>query len=198
MNNITQRNIVLAALALGLITMLAVAMVQRVSNPHLVVQGRGGGGMQQQSMNADEGGMPMSPEVGNLMQAVKENPNDVPTLIHLTEHLIESGELDAAENFIHRALSLEANNAQLHYLHGIILYNADRHDEAVKSFEQVVALQDNASARYSLGILQVYHFKNVEKGIAEFELGLKDPSAPDELKDIIRAEIEKAKNPQPK
>ncbi len=197
MNSIINRNIILASLAFGIVVMLAVAMVQRVSNPSLVVQGRGGGGMQQEAMNAEQGGMPMSPEVGALMQAVQENPNDVPTLIHLTEHLIESGELSAAENFIHRALGLEANNAQLHYLHGIVLYNTDKHDEAVKAFEQVVALDDHASARYSLGILQVYHFKNIEKGIAEFEQGLKDPDAPEDLKEIIRAEIEKAKNPNP-
>ncbi len=195
MNNTIQRNVVLAGLALGLIVMLAVAMTQRISNPNLVVQGRGGG-MQQQSMDA-ESGMPMSPEIGGLMQALQENPNDIPTLIHLTEHLIESGELTAAENFIHRALELDAKNAQLHYLHGIVLYNTEKHDEAAKAFEQVVAIQENASARYSLGILQVYHFNDLEKGLAEFEKGLNDPSAPDELKQIIKAEIEKAKNPKP-
>ncbi len=191
MNSITNRNIVLAALALGIVFMLAVSMVQRVSNPSLVVQGRGGG-MQGQAMDAEQG-MPMSPEVGSLMQALQESPNDIPTLIRLSEHLIESGELTAAENFIHRALELDAKNPQTHYLHGIALYNSNKHDEAVKAFEQVVALDDHASARYSLGILQIYHFKDVEKGIAEFEQGLKDPNAPEELKEIIRAEIEKAK-----
>ncbi len=196
MNNTTHRNMILACMALAVLGMLAVSIVQRINNPQLIVQTRG---FPQQDMVAEEtgGGMPMSPEVGNLMQAVKDNPDDVPTLINLTMHLMETQEWQAAETFVHRAIEFAPENAQAHYLHGIILYNSQRHDEAVKAFEQVVAIAEDASARYSLGILQVYHFENIAKGIEEFERGLRDPNASEELKKAITAELEKIKKTNP-
>ncbi len=189
-NNLSiQTKITLACMALGIVAMLGASFMQRISNPDLVIQARGSAPAQ----NSESGGMEMSPEVGKLMQALQEKPDDVPSLVHLTEHLIQSAEWNAAENFIHRALELQPKNPQAHYLHGIILYNTGKHDEAAESFEQVIAIDDDASARYSLGILQIHHFKDIDKGIAEFEHGLSDPDAAEELKEVIRAELEKAK-----
>ncbi len=190
------KKVVLICMAVGIVVMLGASFMKRISDPDLVRQTRGSAPTQADSGGMDAepmGGGGMSPEVGNLMQKLKDSPNDIPTLIHLSERLIESGELNAAENFIHRLIELAPKNAQGHYLHGIVLYNSGKHDEALKSFEQVVALSENASARYSIGIIHIYHFKNLEKGIAEFEKALSDPNANDELKNVVRAELEKAK-----
>ncbi len=185
-----QKKITLACMGLGIVIMLGASFIKRIEDPDLVRQTRGSAPSQAAQ---ESGSMPMNPDVGKLMQELQSNPNDIPTIIHLTEHLIEGKEWTAAENFIHRALELEPKNAQGHYLHGIILYNTGKHDEAASAFEQVVAIGEDASARYSLGILQIYHFKNIDKGIAELERGLNNPEAHDELKNVIRAELEKAK-----
>ncbi len=185
------KNVVLAFMALGIVVMLGASFMQRINNPDLVMQARGSAPMQAESMSAND--TPMSPQVGELMQAIQENPNDIPTIFRLTESLIESAEWSAAENFIHRALELEPQNAQAHYLHGIILYNSGKHDEAYTAFESVVKIKEDASARYSLGILQVYHFEDLNKGIEQFEIGLSNPNIHDELKNAIQAELDKAK-----
>ncbi len=189
MSNTTQNKLILALMALGLIVMFGASLIQRINNPELTVQARGSS-----SGASAEQSMPMPPEMGALMQKAKENPRDIPTLIELAEFLIQGKEWQAAETFAHRILEIAPDNAQAHYLHGIILYNTGSHDEAAKAFESVIAIQDDASARYSLGILQIYHFKDIAKGLEQFEKALLVPNTSQELKDVVQAEIDKVKS----
>ena len=181
---------VLLLVALGLVLMLAAAFVQRLNNPHLVkqVDPQQRGGMGQQ------GGM--NPELGKLMQQVSENPNDLKALVHLTEHLVSDQQWDPAETFARRAMVVAPNDAQPAYLMGVILHNQGKHPQAAEALEKVIALKDEASVRYSLGVLYIYYLKNIPKGIEHLSAGLHDPQASEALKTSIREELEKAPMPQ--
>ncbi len=184
------RRIVLIFLLLGITGMLATSLVYRIKSPGLVVESRQAG-MQQR---AGESGM--DPEIGKLMEKLRDNPNDIPTIIHLTEHLMSDQNWQAAETFAMRAAAAEPGNAQPMYMLGIIQHNQGRHAEAAASLERMINLKDDASARYSLGVLYIHYLNEPAKGVAQLSAALHDQSANEELKKAIRAELEKAPLPQ--
>lgn len=184
------RRMVLLFMAAGLLFMLGASFLQRVTNPHLVVEApapRGGSGGQPM------GGM--NPEVGELMRQVSEKPNDFKALIHLSEHLVSDGQWDAAETFVRRAMVLAPNEAQPSYLLGVILHNQGKNAEAAEALERVVGVKDEASVRYSLGVLYIHYLNNTPKGVEHLSAGLRDPKASEALKTGIREELKKASLP---
>ncbi len=182
----SSRKIVLAFLALGLGVMLVVSLQQRLMGPGLMAQSQVGGSSAAQS-KADA----LTAEIGQHMAELKENPNDFGGLVHLSELLMQAEQWEAAENFLRRAISLDANKAQPHYLLAIILHNAQKHTEAAASLEKSVAINDDPSARWSLGVLYAYYLDNVPKGLEELEKALKSPKITSELKANVEAEVKK-------
>lgn len=184
---------VLLFVALGLVVMLGISFWDRVSNPELMVPGRDSG------MGEGRGSMPgeaaMNPDVAKLMEHLRDNPNDVQALVHLSEHLVNDQNWAAAETFIRRAVIAAPDNAQPMYLLGVVQHNLGQHKEAAESLERVVRLKDEASVRYSLGVLYVYYLQDIPKGVAHLSAGLNDPKAPEALKKSIREELEKVPLP---
>lgn len=182
------RRMILLFMAVGLVFMLAVSLSQRLANPHLVVEAQQRGGMGQAA-----GGM--SSEVGALMQKVAQNPNDYASVIHLTEHLVTDKQWDAAENFARRAMVVSPGESQPWYLLGVILHNKGQNKEAAEALERAVTMKDEASLRYSLGVLYIYYLNDAAKGVQHLTAGLHAADASDALKKVIREELEKAPLP---
>lgn len=183
------RRWVLLCVSLGLLAMLAVSFVYRLQNPSLVVEAPRRGGM----MGQQDGGM--DPEIGKLMEHLRDNPNDVASLAHLTEHLINQQNWDAAEAFAQRAVVAAPSDPQPVYLLGVVQHNKGRHAEAAASLERVLSMKDDASVRYSLGVLYLYYLNEPAKGVAHLTAGLHDEKASEALKASIRRELEKAPLP---
>lgn len=183
------RRRVLLCVSLGLLAMLAVSFVYRLQNPSLVVEAPRRSGMPEQR----DGGM--DPEIGRLMQHLRDNPNDAASLAHLTEHLITQQNWDAAEAFAQRAVVAAPSDPQPAYLLGVVQHNRGRHAEAAASLERVLSMKDEASVRYSLGVLYLYYLNEPIRGIAHLTAGLHDENAPEDLKESIRRELEKAPLP---
>ena len=187
MNNVKAASgsarLILIFVGLGLLVMLVVSLSQRLANPHLIIQsqGDGGGGMAQQG-----GGM--SPEVGRLMQQIAENPNDLKALVHLTEHLVNDQQWEPAETFARRAVVVAPGESQPQYLLGVVLHNRGKNEEAAEALERVITLKDEASVRYSLGILYIYYLNNTAEGGEQLSAALHVEEAPTALKPAIRAE----------
>ncbi len=74
-------------------------------------------------------------------------------------------------------------------------HNRGRHAEAAASLERVLSMKDEASVRYSLGVLYLYYLNEPIRGIAHLTAGLHDENAPEDLKESIRRELEKAPLP---
>lgn len=173
-------------LALALIVMLGVSLKSRFQNPHLTVPAR------QQAMRAADGDAEGAQVVGKLMRQVAENPQDIDALIHLIEHLVTAQNWDAAETFAQRAVTMDVGNPKPLYLLGVIMHNEGRHKEAAEALEQVLKIRDDASVRYSLGVLYIYFLDDPKRGVENLNAGLNDPKAGEDLKASIKEELEKA------
>ena len=187
-NNLSAR-ILIILLAVALVLMLGVSLKARFQNPHLTVAAR------QQSMPSGEGGEGAE-TVGKLMRQVAENPQDLGALIHLIEHLVTAQNWDAAETFAQRAVTMDVSNPKPLYLLGVIQHNQGRHKEAAEALEQVVKIKDEASVRYSLGVLYIYFLEDPKRGVEHLRAGLNDATASAELKAAIQQELEKTPVPE--
>ena len=170
-------------LALSLAAMLVISLTERFKHPQITVH-------VQPAPQAPAG---MGGDaIGALMQEVAKNPQNVDALVHLVEALMTAQNWEAAETFAQRASTMDVNNPQPLYLLGVIKHNQGKHKEAAELLEKVVALHDNASVRYSLGVLYIHFLNDPARGVEHLSAGLHDPKAGEDLKKGIREELEKA------
>lgn len=182
--------ILIILLAAALTIMLFASLKARIQNPHLTVAAR-----PQQGMAGGEAGEDAQ-TVGKLMRQVAENPQDLGALIHLIEHLVSAQNWDAAETFAQRAVTMDVGNSKPLYLLGVIQHNQGRHKEAAEALERVVKIKDEASVRYSLGVLYIYFLEDPKRGVEHLRAGLNDATASAELKAAIQQELEKTPMPE--
>ena len=182
--------ILIILLAAALTIMLFASLKARIQNPHLTVAAR-----PQQGMAGSEAGEDAQ-TVGKLMRQVAENPQDIGALIHLIEHLVSAQNWDAAETFAQRAVTMDVGNSKPLYLLGVIQHNQGRHKEAAEALERVVKIKDEASVRYSLGVLYIYFLEDPKRGVEHLRAGLNDATASAELKAAIQQELEKTPMPE--
>ena len=187
------QRLLIVLLALGLTAMLGTTLVKRLQNPALTEQ-------RQAAMPAGaQNGMQMPPaqedgdQMGMLMQQVAKNPKDMNALMQVAEALMHAENWQAAETFAQRASVLDLNNPRPLFMLGVILHNLGREAEAAQAMEKVVALQDTARSRYSLGVLYLYFLNEKDKGLDCLKAGLKDPNIEAEMKQAIEEELQKHK-----
>ena len=172
-------------LGIALAVMLGLALAERLRHPDLTVQ-----------LRAQD--MPMPPEgaegamsIGNLMRQAAAEPQNVEVLIRLVEQLAAAQNWEAAETFAQRAVSMDVNNPKPLYLLGVIMHNQGRHREAAEALEHVLTLKDEASVRYSLGVLYLYFLNDAARGMEHLHAGLEDTEAGRDIKMAIRTELDK-------
>lgn len=182
----TSSRALIILLGLGLVLMLAVSLKERFESPGLTEQ------RQPRAVAAQDNA---AQQIGQLMRQVAENPNDGTAMIHLVEHLIGAQNWEAAETFAQRAVTLDMGNSKPLYLLGVIMHNQGRNKEAAEALEKVLAIKDEASVRYSLGVLYIHYLDNPAKGVEHLSAGLHDANAPEELKKAIILELEKTPLP---
>lgn len=182
----TSTRILVLLLALGLTAMLAVSLIDRFKNPQLTVQ-----------LSPAPAGMgDAAPDrIGLLMQQAAQDPDNVGVLVQLIEALMAQHNWDAAATFARRAVTLDVSNPRPLYLLGLVEHNQGRHKQAAEILEKVLLLKDDASVRYSLGVLYIYYLKDVPRGVEHLSAGLHDPEAGEDLKRGLREELEKAPLP---
>ena len=134
---------------------------------------------------------PQAMAIMGLMQKMKENPNDVDTLLALAQTFAEQGDMEGAKDMIQRATVAAPADHRPPYLMGVVLGGQGKWQEAAGQLERSVALKDDASARYSLGVIWRYHLKDEAKARPHFEMAARlsqDPA----LASMIKAELDKA------
>lgn len=176
------RRLIMLALLAGLLIMLGTALRQRIMEPELVQQVAHTPAHTQEEMSA----------VGRLMEQVSQNPTDMDGLLSLVNALVKTENWDAAENFAHRAVELDKKDPRPLHLLGVIQHNTGRHADAARTLEAVIALRDDASVRYSLGVLYIYYLNDKERGLAQLRAGLSLPDVGDSLKKHLQSELNKA------
>ena len=126
-----------------------------------------------------------------LMEQVSQNPTDMDTLLSLVNALVKMENWEAAENFAQRAIELDAKDPRPLHLLGIIQHSTNRHADAARSLEAVIALKDDPSVRYSLGVLYIYYLNDKERGLAQLRAGLSLPGISDGLRKHLESELKK-------
>ena len=134
---------------------------------------------------------PQAMAIMGLMQKMKENPNDVDTLLALAQTFAEQGDMEGAKDMIQRATVAAPSDHRPPYLLGVVLGGQGKWQEAAEQLERSVTLKDDASARYSLGVIWRYHLKNEAKARAHFDTAAKISNDP-ALTSMIKAELDKA------
>lgn len=180
---------ILVFIACGLLLMLFVSLSERITNPTLLVGQRAGN----DGTKAQGGGM--SAEIPTLMEQLKESPNDVSILVHLTEHLVNESEWDAAESFSRRAVVIAPEHEKANYWLGVALHGLDRNEEAVVALEKSIAANDDPIIRRSLGLIYIYYLDNTQKGVEHLTAGLNNPKATAANKKLLREDLEKVPLP---
>ncbi len=190
--------------ALGLVAMLAEAMLYRLDHPSIVVDtsaqvdahgaarqapgmppnGGGEGGM---------GGMANNPEISRLMAAMVENPDDPGPLRDLSEHFLAAGQWDKAKVFADRALATAPSDTTALYFSAVARANMGEYQDAAKRLEMLIGMEpDNALAHLNLGILQKRLLDQPDKADAHLRQALESPSATEAMKARARSELEGA------
>ena len=134
---------------------------------------------------------PQAMAIMGLMQKMKENPNDVDTLLALAQTFAEQGDMEGAKDMIQRATVAAPSDHRPPYLLGIVLGGQGKWQEAAAQLERSVTLKDDASARYSLGVIWRYHLKDDTKARPHFEAAAKLSNDPN-LASMVKAELDKA------
>jgi tetratricopeptide (TPR) repeat protein len=200
----SSRRIVLGVLALGMAAIFAASVAWRLGD-HPLVHDHGPKAVAQapvQSAPSSPGApdktkmeqaaqSPQAMAIMGLMQKMKENPNDVETLLGIAQLFAERGDLDGAMDMIQRAVVAAPSDHRPPYLMGVVLGGQGKWQEAAAQLERSISLKDDASARYSLGVILRYHLGQADKALPHFEAASK-LSNDASLSAMIKSELDKA------
>lgn len=183
------KKLVLALIGVSLCAMLAASFVYRTKNPNLTEQGKPQTAAPAQQMDsADEHGA--EDELTHLMALMKEDPNNLDVLKQITDFFIRNKDFGRAGFFAQKALIAAPSDPQVLYMNGIVQFNQGKSQEAVQTFETLITINDDPSARYNLGIIYKHFLKQPEKAKVHFEALLTHSKADEALKKRAQAELE--------
>ena len=127
--------------------------------------------------------------VGRRLRARIAAPGEPPGGVG-AQTFAEQGDMEGAKDMIQRATVAAPSDHRPPYLMGVVLGGQGKWQEAAEQLERSVSLKDDASARYSLGVIWRYHLKDEAKARPHFEKASalsRDPS----LTSMIKAELDK-------
>lgn len=193
----SSRRIVLGALSLGIAAMFVLSVAWRMGDHPLIrqkapasVAQKASSGDAMRSMMEQGADSPQGQAIMGLMQKMKDNPNDVDTLLQLSSLFAEQGNAEGAKEMAQRALVAAPSDHRPPYLLGVLLSREGNWAEAASQLERSISLKDDAATRYSLAVIYRYHLKQEDKARANYETAARicdDPA----LASMIRAELDK-------
>ncbi len=126
---------------------------------------------------------------GELMMKMKENPNNVDTLLDLAFLFYEAQDPLGTLNFANRASTIDPINAEAAYFAGVAHAQLNEPKEAVAAFERSLMTKNSAQTRYNLALVYIHALNEVDKGKEELQKSLQAPDINDELKTMIEKEL---------
>ena len=123
--------------------------------------------------------------IAALMARLKDNPTDVEALQEIAESFSRNEEWDKAVQFWSKVMAITPKDANALNHRGMALLQAERYQDAIADFEQIVTLDAGAyHALYYLGMIYKYEIKDAGKAKTYFQRVL---DAKPEEKDAIKA-----------
>ncbi|MGW9984953.1 tetratricopeptide repeat protein [Staphylococcus cohnii] len=88
-----------------------------------------------------------------LFENIEANPNEVENYINSGILIAEAGEIDKAEKFFQKALTIDPENGAVYYNLANVYYNEGRYKEAVKLYQQALQYKvDEIDTNYMIGM----------------------------------------------
>lgn len=165
----------------ALVCMLGFSTLYRLEHPSLtrVVHQNQAGGQE------DMMGM-----VGQLMQRLEENPEDVSTLRTLGQMFMRMQAWSEAQRFWARLLALEPEDVQARQQLSMSLFRQEEYAAAADELREVLKVDpDNPHAFFNLGILNMYYLDDPQEGQRYFQEVIDSPQAGPELKEQAREQL---------
>ena len=96
-----------------------------------------------------------APEAGaEFTELLRYHPQDLGAIVQLGLAEKASGDLEAAQRWFERALTLDPDSPVIHFYIGEVLYNRGLNDEALGALQRVIARRpDNPDAHYLMGFV---------------------------------------------
>lgn len=140
--------------------------------------------------NQDSGQEDMMGMVGQLMNRLKENPEDVSTLRTLGQMFMRMQAWSEAERFWTRLLALQPEDVQARQQLSMCLFRQEEYAAAAHELKQVLeADSGNPHTLFNLGILHMYYLDDQQEGKKYFQQVIDSPQAEPELKDQAREQL---------
>lgn len=167
------------ALLLFFAAIVLAAVAGRLESPSLVVV-----------RDAPPSSAPES-AIARLMKEAAQKPADADLLARIASELLARNEMEAAKDFVRRALEADGQNANVLHLAGVVSHREGRHEEAAAYLEKSLASAESAATRYSLGVLYSHFLNDREKAAANFRKGLEAKEMAPGLKEALADELAK-------
>lgn len=180
---------VLAFMAFVLVVMFAGSFIYRMERPSLEVaqKSRQAGGMPQGMEGAMNG--PMK-EVMELMQKLQENPDDPGLQMAMAERFMAMGSFDRAKSFLDKLAKVRPDDPDVLNAMGVVRYNLGDPEGAKEAFEAILARDaGDYRARFNLGLLYKYAFKQDEKGNEALQAVIDSPKTDPETRATAQKEL---------
>jgi Flp pilus assembly protein TadD len=129
--------------------------------------------------------------IQELMAAVREDPKNVPALLELSQAFLMMRAFDRALAFLDQGLAVEPRNAELLRARGAALFRKQDFAAAAGVFSELKARdQNDAVARFNLGVLYKFYLDRRAEGEAELRAVLALGHGDEELNQMARRAIE--------
>lgn len=88
-----------------------------------------------------------------LFENIDAHPEDIENYINSSILLAEAGEIEKAEKFFQKALTIDPNNGAIYYNLANVYYNAESFNDAIKLYQQALKTGvDEADTNYMIGM----------------------------------------------
>lgn len=129
-------------------------------------------------------------EVSELMARLKDNPNDSATLTALGDAFLKAGDWTRAEFFLSRAVLAKPADIRPRYMLGIAMHQQGKLAETVKTFEELIAIEEDPSSMYNLAVIYKYQAKDPKRAEELFKKVVSSPKAGPDVVEKAKKELE--------
>ena len=154
----SHRRIILSGVVLGLAALFTASVVWRLGDHPLVRKAAVPSGMpampptERHAASTDDG-----MQIMGLMQQMQGNPGNLEAMLELSRIFADKGDLDSSLEMLRRAEAAAPADPRPSYLAGVRLAAKGAWNDAAESLQRSIAIKDDASARFSLGVICRYH-----------------------------------------
>ena len=129
--------------------------------------------------------------VGGMMEALKENPDDLNLLLGLSQRFLANQNWETAEVFLKRAMVINPGEPRILNLLGMTAFQREQYEDAADYYSRAAAM--NATdylSRFNLGMIYANFLGRPDKGKMYFQEVLEVAPQDEEVRVRAREELE--------